>query len=216
MRSSPNGKTVVRAAQRADIHKIAELHQRSFTGFFLTQLGIPFLFRYYSIVQEYNKGILLLSENPKGKIIGFVAGFLDPDGFYFFMKKKRLALALALLPSLLLKPSILLRILSTYHNMVAPESEKKPIDHMWCELSSIAIDPDQSDKGIGTELANTFIGVAEKLGATLVYLSTDAVGNDRINTFYQKIGFILHSVSTKYNGRKMNEYRIILHDLHEV
>lgn len=210
MRSSLNGKAVIRTARSADIRQIAELHQQAFTGFFLTQLGISFLSRYYSIVHEYNKGILLIAETHEGQIIGFVAGFLDPNRFYSLMKARRLELALAILPSLLRRPSILFRILSNYHDVSSSGKGEMLSQCRWCELSSVAIDPEHSGKGIGKDLVNALIVEAEKLGATLVYLHTDAIRNNRTNDFYQKIGFILHAESTKYKGRRMNEYRMVL------
>lgn len=205
-----NGDVSIRSATRSDMHQIARLHRKSFRGFFLTELGLFFLIRYYSIVLEYKKGILLVAKNSDGRLVGFVAGFLEPGKFYVILKKRRISLAISVMPSLLARPSRLIRILSTYRGIPAQDLTKDSVDDTWCELSSIAVDPLASGCGIGKLLAKELINKATQMGACLVYLSTDAEGNNQTNLFYRKIGFRLHKTYEGYRERKMNEYRIII------
>jgi ribosomal protein S18 acetylase RimI-like enzyme len=74
-------------------------------------------------------------------------------------------------------------------------------------LSSLAVHPAYTGKGIGVALVERFCRQAEARRSGYVYLTTDQNHNDRINAFYRKCGFGIESSSRRKNGRVMNRYR---------
>jgi ribosomal protein S18 acetylase RimI-like enzyme len=59
---------------------------------------------------------------------------------------------------------------------------------------------------MGGMLVNAFINEVKKRGGKGVFLTTDAQNNDKVNRFYQNIGFTLESSYATPEGRKMNRY----------
>ena len=57
------------------------------------------------------------------------------------------------------------------------------------ELASIGVDPQVSKRGIGGLVA-AFLAESKRRGADEVYLTTDAEGNERVNVFYERLGFM--------------------------
>ena len=78
---------------------------------------------------------------------------------------------------------------------------------------SIAVEPTYQGQGIGKELVRAFLEEAKMRGLKYVNLTTDAVDNERVNHFYQKLGFQVHRSCVTPEGRKMNEYIFRLADL---
>ena len=74
------------------------------------------------------------------------------------------------------------------------------------ELSSIGAHPLTRGKRVGRELVLAFNGRAEKMGATAVVLTTNTFQNDRVNEYYQKLGFRLLKTFEAQPGRWLNEY----------
>jgi ribosomal protein S18 acetylase RimI-like enzyme len=71
---------------------------------------------------------------------------------------------------------------------------------------SIAVNPDEQSRGVGKELVKGFLEEAKKRGLHQVDLTTDAIGNEAVNHFYQSLGFELERTYTTPDGRVMNEY----------
>ncbi len=75
---------------------------------------------------------------------------------------------------------------------------------------SLAVMRNSNGKGVGKHLVAAFLEMSQKRQVEIVNLTTDAVGNDATNEFYQKMGFTLLKVFTTPEGRLMNEYVICL------
>jgi ribosomal protein S18 acetylase RimI-like enzyme len=122
------------------------------------------------------------------------------------MKRGRFIIALVIAPRVLVRPSMLLRLFDSYSEVWRSIQEKEPGA---CELSSIAVSPHFSGKGVGKGLVKVFIAsVNGKSNAVL--LTTDATGNDGSNRFYQKLGFVLDGSYERSKSRRMNKYRLQL------
>jgi ribosomal protein S18 acetylase RimI-like enzyme len=195
---------VIRVATAADLGPIAELHQRAFRGFFLTQLGRPFLLRYYRAVLAYPGGILLLAEEALS-IVGFVAGFCEPGLFYRSLRRRALSLGLSMAPALLRNPRLLHRAVANFRR--TSEAERHDHTH-FAELSSLAVDPAAEGRGIGRGLVTDFTRVAAEKGAFSVCLTTDALENDAVNCFYRRLGFEVRRTFESTPGRWLNEFRL--------
>jgi hypothetical protein len=71
-------------------------------------------------------------------------------------------------------------------------------------LLSICVDPINTEKGNGTLLLSKFEEIAFEF-SDLISLTTDADGNDAVNSFYTKNGYKLQN-SFFQGRRKMNYY----------
>ena len=74
-------------------------------------------------------------------------------------------------------------------------------------LSSLCVDPDAQNEGIGRALDDAGCVRAAELGAQTAFLTTDTDGNDAVNRFYQRRGWQLSDQYVTRQGRRMNRYR---------
>jgi len=195
---------VIRRAGADDLPGIVEIHQKSFSNFFLTRLGSDFLHRYYKLVLEYRGGIVLVSER-QNVLQGFACGFVDPVGFYRGMWCTKLSFTAPVLSALVRQPSLMKEVLygvRRIHNTAAVWPEAS------CELSSIAVVPERAGNGLGKALVESFLAETRSLDARSVYLTTDAEGNDAVNAFYRSLGFRQTNRFVHGRRRWMNEYAI--------
>ena len=184
------------------IRNIAELHQRAFPSFFLTQLGVPFLITLYTgYMEDEESGIIVAEEG--NKLVGFIAYSYDYSRFYkCLIKKHILKFALCSFGAAIRHPSFIKRILGAFNKSESVAREEK-----YVELASICVDPAIESKGIGSALINYLKGKVAFNTYSYINLETDADGNDCVNRFYKKNGFVLARTFTTDEGRRMNEYR---------
>src|SRR5579884_2413557 len=182
----PSG-AVLREGNLADIDVIVGIHKAAFRGFLMTELGSSFLRVYYRTVIEYPHCIVRIILLDR-RAVGFVAGFIDPPGFYASLKSQRIRLGLAIARRLVYRPWLLGRVLADYRRTGTNASLP---DHDSAELASIAVLPEYSGRSIGRTLVNEFSRVAVEKGAKSVTLTTDAKNNDRVNRLYVQCGFRL-------------------------
>jgi len=198
------GRSVVRKARISDLPGIVSIHQKAFANFFLTRLGRAFLRRYYELVLDYSQAIFLVSEGRSG-LEGFACGFVDPERFYGLMSRNKWSFALPILSALVRRPSLVSQIVRSMQRVEKQASHRVARS---CELSSIAVMPEVSGRGVGKALVNAFLKQAWSFGAQHIHLDTEAGDNEPANAFYHKAGFQLSRRFQKYKGRWMNEYVI--------
>ncbi len=188
---------------------IVKLHGAAFPGQFLTQLGEAFLDRYYRIVLEHHCGVLLAAKTNGGQVAGFASGFMDPPAFYCRMRKKRWALAMTLIRPLIRNPRLFRRLLHIHRGVVgaarAADDQKQVAG-----LSSLAVHPQLEGRGIGSALMEHFIAWATEMGARSILLVTDAENNQRVNRFYERLGFSCEPAPDCLPERPMNKYTKVL------
>lgn len=197
--------TRVGALSTIEVPAVVGLHMAAFPGFYLTSLGSRFLRRYYEHVIAHRDGICLAAFDD-GRVVGVVAGFVDPAAFYSDLRRDRIRLALAALPALLASPARAVRFVVNYRR--AGEAARVRPSQRSAELASLGVDPKWSGRGIGALLVAEFVSAASRKGASRVGLTTDADGNEAVNRFYQKLGFRLDRTFEAQPGRRLNEYSI--------
>jgi GNAT superfamily N-acetyltransferase len=185
---------------------IVAVHRAAFRGFFMTSLGPMFLADYYRSVLAYNVGILLVALSDDDTVVGFVAGFGNARVYYEGYHRARLRHAIAALPAVVRSPSLLRRLLLDAYSV----SRGRGGGQNEVELASIAATG--AANGSGSILLGAFVSEARKRGYRSIYLTTDAISNDRVNAFYVRHGFKLAGALDSA-GRKMNEYRLMLSEL---
>ncbi len=194
----------IRKVEPQDIKDIVKIHMEAFEGFFLTLLGEEFLKEYYSFILNYSSKVFLVCCDENNKVIGFVAGFMDPDKFYADLKKEKVRFGFIVIRSVFRNRRLLFSILKRYEQVkeFSKERERGSV-----ELASIAVNPMYTGKGIGRMLVYAFIKESKNLRANYVYLTTDALNNEKVNKFYKELGFEIFKTYKTPSGRLMNEYR---------
>ena len=185
-----------------DIDYIAELHKRAFPTFFLSQLGIPFLRTLYSCyIEDSDSGVIVAEEN--NCIVGFIAFSFDYSRFYKELIKKHLIkFALCSFGAALRHPTFIKRLFGAFSKS---DSVRKP--EKYVELASICVDPQVEGNGVGSLLIDHLKSIVDFEAYDYINLETDAMNNDRVNSFYIKNGFVLERSFVTNEGRLMNEYR---------
>jgi len=184
------------------LDQVVEVHLKSFSGFFLTFMGRRFLKLLYLAICRDQLTIKLAAISDSGEIIGFVAGSLDPSGYFSkLLKRNWWRLSLASLEGIIKRPSIIPRIArAIFYPSHNPSGENVAM------LMSLGVSPVANGKGIGKELVSAFLYEADDRGVKKVFLTTDRDNNDKVNKFYQKIGFKKTREYVTKEGRWMIEY----------
>jgi colanic acid biosynthesis glycosyl transferase WcaI len=188
---------------RHHIQPVVRVHLSAFPNFFLSFLGPRFLKEFYNSFTVDSAGIGFVAQDPQTKeIYGVIVGPFNPAGYFKRLLKRRWwAFCVASLTAVLKKPSVISRLFrAVFYRGDAPQTEGLSL------LSSIAVSPNIQSKGLGGMLVNAFINEAKRRGGKGVFLTTDAQNNDKVNRFYQNIGFALESSYATPEGRKMNRY----------
>lgn len=189
--------------EKATIDEIVNIHMQTFTGFFLTFMGHGFLRQMYSSYCSHKKSGLLVAFNEEERPIGLLAYSGDLSELYKFMITKRLiAFAWYAFCAFLRKPAIFMRLLRAF---LKPGESKR--QEAYVELASIGVSPDCASKGVGTQLISKLKELVDFQEYAYITLETDAVNNEKANSFYRKNGFVLERTYETNEGRKMNEYR---------
>lgn len=190
-----------REMAETDVPTVADIHFRGFPGFFLTFLGERFLRQVYRAILADASGIALVFD--EGRVIaGFVAGSSDASGLYSKLLRGRWwTFAAAALPAAIRRPTIIPRLVRA---LARPSAEVRPPGTG--KLMSLCVDPEAQRRGVGKSLVEAFLGEARRRGLSSVVLETDAEGNDAVNAFYERQGFVLVRRIRTPEGREMNEY----------
>ena len=183
------------------IRELAVLHSKAFPGFFLTQLGTPFLqILYKGYLDDPNSGIIVAEDNG---IIGFIAYSNDYSGFYKrLIKEKVIQFAWCSFLAVLRHPSFIKRILGAFKKSDSVVKKEK-----YVELASICVDPSIEGKGVGSALINYLKSLVDFEKYAYLNLETDAENNEKAIRFYKKNGFIKEREFVTPEGRAMIEFR---------
>jgi len=193
----------IRCATLDDVQAVSEIHELAFPEFFLTSLGRKFLRELYASFLHHPSGVFLVADEA-GQVEGFAVGTVSPKIFFSSIRRKRgLAFLISAIPAVLRTPRVVLRKLY----MAIFYSGDRPVEFSeGALLSSIGVMPSAVGKEIGSELLECFEMEVFSRGARFVYLTTDELGNDRVNAFYHKCGYYKESRFMQDGRRPMVRY----------
>jgi ribosomal protein S18 acetylase RimI-like enzyme len=191
----------LRPAVEADIEQLVVVHFRSFPEFFLSSLGRRFLRLLYSEIVRHPCGILVVA-TVSTTVVGFAAGTVNQSGFYRgLIRRRALAFALAALPAAVRHPVIIPRLVRALRRPAESRDAAAA-----ASLMSLGVDPSVAGAGIGSRLVEAFCSALSSRGVDEVCLTTDAAGNDKVNRFYQRLGFRVARAYETREGRILNMY----------
>jgi ribosomal protein S18 acetylase RimI-like enzyme len=192
----------IRYATPDDVSAVVQIHILAFPGFFLTTLGVSFLKELYLGFKQPS-GIFLVAED-NNQIIGFAVGTTNPDVFFNQLRKKRgLHFLFKAIPALAKNTKIVFKkiVFSIFYK------GDKPTELVGGTLlSSIGVAPFLHGSQVGSKLLNRFEEVAFSQNATFIYLTTDALANERTKAFYHKNGYSIESSFSQLTERPMLRY----------
>jgi len=194
----------IRLMAADDRARVVEIHQGSFPGFFLSSLGPSFLSLLYDSIRTDTEGIALVHQD--SKVDGFVAGVIDQPAFFRRMRRTRWwRFAFSAAGTVIRRPHILIRLIRSLK--LAETSEKATAKAC---LLSIAVAKESQGQGIGRQLVSAFCLEMKRRNIPAFCLMTDRDQNEATNAFYLRLGFTLSRVLMTPEGRKMNEYLMLL------
>lgn len=187
----------------ADVPALAALHRRAFPDFFLSRLGEPFLRQLYLGYLSDSDAVVSVARATEGRVVGVCLGSAHPAGFFSRLLRRRLlgflvASGLAIVRDPRTAPRLLAAL--RYRGEVPQRLDG-------ALLSSLCVDPDVQSAGIGRALDEAWRARAAELGARTAFLTTDADGNEAVNRFYHRGGWVLSDQFVTAQGRRMNRYR---------
>lgn len=192
-----------------DAPPLARIHRTAFPGFFLSRLGDGFLVQFYLGFLADPTAVIVVSRDDANRPVGVAVGTTDPEGFFGRLLRRRFwGFAGASARAALRNPSMAPRLFAALRYR-----GDNPPERVGALLSSICVDPAHSRKGIGSTLIKTWIRRAREMGAGVAFLTTDAVGNDAVNAWYVREGWVLRDQFVAHGDRLMNRYEYDLRPL---
>lgn len=194
---------------RGDALALAKLHRTAFPGFFLSQLGEPFLEQFYLAFADNPTAITTIARDSTGRPRAAAVGTTDPNSFFrHLIRSQFLGLVFASARATIHKPTVAPRLIAALNYR-----GDKPLHSEGALLSSICVESGWDGRGIGGLLLNSWQRRAQAMGARTAFLTTDAWGNDGVNRFYLRQGWTLHDQYFANRGRLMNRYSRNLDDV---
>lgn len=145
---------------------------------------------------------LLIAEDEKKRLLGFIAYSNDYSRFYKkLLKSHIIQFAVCSIVVVIKHPSFIKRLVGAFKKSSEVRREEK-----YVELASIGVDPELEGKGIGSHLIDKLKEITDFSKYAYISLETDAEKNEWANKFYIKNGFVLNRKFITAQGRKMNEY----------
>ena len=166
----------IRVAKPSDSKAIAAIHFTSrdklVKGFF-SQVSKLFLVHYYKVVLDDPNSVVVCAEDEDGMICGFASATLNAEMQFANMRKHKVRLGLALLPTILMKPRILLAALSRYASTQG-KGDKKYVAVSGVRGEYWVWDPRNKNTIWAGVLNNTHLHLLKVLGAKNLRFEVDA------------------------------------------
>ena len=192
-----------------DAPHLARLHQRAFPDFFLSRLGEPFLVQFYLGFVDDPTAVIVVVRDDNRCPQGVAVGTTDAPGFFGRLLRRRLGGFIgASARAVLRHPSTAPRLLqAVLYRGDVPRGREGAL------FSSMCVDPTLAGNGIGSALIANWTQRARTMGAERAFLTTDAEGNDVVNAWYRREGWVVTDEFIAAGGRAMNRYEFHLRAL---
>lgn len=198
----------VRGADISDLSEIVSTHCLAFPAFFLTRLGPSALHAYYSAVLMATGGVLAVAIS-RDVVVGFAAGTAAPRALYWELGRKLPRFGVAGMHALFRRSVGLAELVGLARRFFSglsaspAHSYAERIAGKNFELTSLAVNPSIQGKGCGKKLVSYVLQNSERMGMRSVSVLTDAVGNDRVLSFYRSQGFVNKDLLVRRDGRQL-------------
>ena len=175
------------------IQRLALLHD-SVMHTLLSDLGLPFVWRYYQIARADPNVVGFCAISPSGEVIGWAMGSPHPDRITSQLRSPLLWFSLQMLRITLTRPIVLWQLISSVFSLSGPEGVKEGA----IELTYIGVAKHQKGRGLGKTLLSAFIEESRARQYRSVLLSVERENLAAIS-LYEKEGFQV--IATFSEGR---------------
>lgn len=163
------------------IKGLARLHHRVMHSL-LTDLGLPFVERYYRIASRDSSVIGMCAVNDEGNLLGWAVGSPKPNQIARRMREAWAWFLIQMLRVSLTHPKLILQLVAS------ARSSSVEMNEGTIELTYIGADAPTRKQGLGHALLNAFIEAARAKKFSAVELSVEADNAGAI-ALYTKAGF---------------------------
>lgn len=166
----------IRVAKPSDSKAIAAIHFASrdkLTKGFFSQVSKLFLIHYYKVVLDDPNSVVVCAEDKDETICGFASATLNAEMQFANLRKHKVRLGLALLPTIMMKPKILLDALSRYASTQG-KGDKKFVAVSGVRGEYWVWDPRNKNTIWAGVLNNTHLHLLKVLGAKNLRFEVDA------------------------------------------
>ena len=168
------------------INQLARLHHRVMHSL-LSDLGLPFVERYYQIACADSSVVGVCAVNKGGNPLGWAVGSSKPNQVNGRMREAWGWFFIQMIRVLFTNPKLISQI------FISARSSSVAMKEGAIELAYIGVDSSARKQGLGRALLNAFIEMVREKKYSSVELSVEAENVDAI-ALYTKAGFeIVHS-----------------------
>jgi ribosomal protein S18 acetylase RimI-like enzyme len=160
----------------------------------LSDLGLPFVRRYYQIAQTDPKVIGFCAISVSGEVLGWAMGSPHPDRITSQLRSPFPWFFLQMLRITLTRPIVLWQLIAS----ILSSSNQTDVKNDAIELTYIGVSESQKGRGLGQTLLNAFIQESRSRGYHSVSLSVEKENVAAIS-LYKKAGFTV--IQTFLEGR---------------
>jgi ribosomal protein S18 acetylase RimI-like enzyme len=175
------------------IQRLALLHD-SVMHTLLSDLGLPFVWRYYQIARADPNVVGFCAISSSGEVIGWAMGSPHPDRITSQLRSPLLWFSLQMLRITLTRPIVLWQLISSVFSLSGPEGVKEGA----IELTYIGVAKHQKGRGLGKTLLSAFVEESRARQYRSVLLSVERENLAAIS-LYEKEGFQV--IATFSEGR---------------
>lgn len=191
----------LRELSDVQVLELAQLHHTVMHSL-LTELGLPFLERYYRALQDDGNVLGFCALSEEGAPLGWVMGSPKPDQVNSRLREPLTWFVMQLLRLLVTHPLVLGQLVSS----VLTSSNQTDMNAGSIELTYIGVSEDQSGSGLGTKLINHFIEATREAEYHSVVLSVET-DNQPALALYEKTGF---KITKTFSEGRYQRYRMEL------
>lgn len=181
------------------IKKLGFLHQRVLHSL-LTDLGAPFLERYYQLARADSSVIGVCALGADGNPLGWAVGSPTPEQVARRMSEARGWFIIQVLRVLVANPKAI------WQAFISSRSASVTMKPGAVELTYLGVDESARNQGLGHELLGAFIEAARARRFSSVELSVEA-GNAAAIALYTRVGF---RVARSYTEGAFDRHRMEL------
>ena len=190
---------IFRSLYKNEYRDVADLHIKAFSDFFLTSLGAGFLRVYYKASLKSNESLAICAIDENGDMQGFCIGCILSKGYHMRLIMKNIFMfSYVAIRIIFSNPGSLVRLFKNLNKHSDPADKGD-----YSELLSIAVSPSYEGSGIGKNLIKNFEEEAKTRNCKRIALTTDYFNNEKVLSFYKKLGYEVFYEFISYPNRKM-------------
>ncbi len=183
-----------RLADNNDKNSLANMHyicgKRQCKGY-MYQLGIPFLKVYYDILLNEKNSIVLIAENEKGVITGFISGTLAAEEHLLYLRRYKMRILFSLIPKIIQFPYILRGLINRLEFIYKKSNANKYSITEGPRIEYWAWDTNETTN-YSIFMLKTYLNIVFSKGAHSIKGEID-IENNNIFTIHRRVGAkILH------------------------